>query len=157
MATVMKKVKSIDVAGQSAKSGNDYWAVIWDDDKKDMLFDLKFEAICQEALSKGLNVEIEKEKKGQYWNVKNLKLIEANAVVKEIEQEGGKIVSVEEKMTKEDWDNKDKITRKSIERQKALEIAERWSESVISTGTPLETKDLLKVAKLFEKYLETGE
>ena len=161
MATALKKVKSIGIAGQT-KKGNDYWKVIWDDDKADTVFDLAhYELIC-EALNNNANVEIEKEKKGQYWNIKSVKMVgnkkeEAPVIVKELEKEDGKIVNVEEKMTKGDWDNKDKITRKSIERQKSLEIAERWSESFISTGTPIETKDLLKVAKLFEKYLETGE
>lgn len=155
MPTAIKKVKSVEVAGQT-KNGNDYWTVTWDDDKTDKLFDYQHEAICQEALAKELNVEIEKEKKGQYFNIKKLTLVQSK-LVKEVEKEGGELFSTENKMTKEDWGNKDKATRKSIERQKALEIAEIWCEEVIKTGTPVKTEELIKVAQRFEKYLETGE
>ena len=75
----------------------------------------------------------------------------APAVVKEAVKQGA--VIVEEKMTKDDWDAKDLRTRKSIERQKALEIAERWGEAIIGTGTPVETKDVLKVADLFYDWI----
>lgn len=80
---------------------------------------------------------------------------EVPAVVKEAVKQGA--VIVEEKMTKEDWSEKDLRTRKSIERQKALEIAERWCEEVIKTGTPVDTKQLLIISQRFEKYLADGE
>ena len=123
MPSTIKKVKSLEVAGQN-KYGNDYWEVVWDDDKKDKVFDFgHYETLC-EAEEGNLNVEIEKEKKGQYWNIKNVKLVASSETVKEIEKQGGKLISVEDKMTKEDWNEKDQRTRKSIEKQKALEIAE---------------------------------
>jgi hypothetical protein len=147
MATAIKKAKNIEVAGQN-KYNNDYWEVTWDDYKKDKVFDLgHYEIIC-EAIAKNLNVEIEKEKKGQFWNIKSLKLV--GGLVKEIEKAGGKIESVINK-------NFEEIKQKSIERQKALEIAEKWCEEVISTGTPVKTAEVISIAKVFEKYLETGE
>lgn len=156
MPSTIKKVKSLEVAGQN-KYGNDYWEVVWDDDKKDKVFDFAHFSILEEAKEGNLNVEIEKEKKGQYWNIKSVKLVASSETVKEIEKQGGKLISVEDKMTKEDWDAKDQRTRKSIERQKALEIAEIWCGEFIKTGTPVKTEELIKVAQRFEKYLETGE
>jgi hypothetical protein len=50
------------------------------------------------------------------------------------------------------WDEKNKITRKSIERQKALELGIGWQ-----LGGKSDFKTLLDCAKRFEKYLETGE
>ncbi len=152
MPSTIKKVKSLEAVGKN-KYGNDYWEVTWDDDKKDKVFDFgHYETLC-EAKEGNLNVEIEKEKKGQYWNIKSVKLVASSETVKEIEKQGGKLMSIEDKMTKEDWDAKDQRTRKSIERQKALEIAERWGEAIIGTGTPVETKDVLKVADLFYDWI----
>ncbi len=152
MATAIKKVKSLEVAGQN-KYGNDYWEVVWDDDKKDKVFDLgHYETLC-EAEEGNLNVEIEKEKKGQYWNIKNVKLVASSETVKEIEKQGGKLVSVEERMTKEDWDAKDQRTRKSIERQKALEIANEYVKNKIIAGKELTYDDVLKVADHFYDWI----
>jgi hypothetical protein len=152
MATAIKKVKSLEVAGQN-KYGNDYWEVVWDDDKKDKVFDLgHYETLC-EAEEGNLNVEIEKEKKGQYWNIKNVKLVASSETVKEIEKQGGKLVSVEDKMTKEDWDAKDLRTRKSIERQKALEIANEYVKNKIIAGKELTYDDVLKVADHFYDWI----
>jgi hypothetical protein len=50
------------------------------------------------------------------------------------------------------WDEKNKNTRKSIERQKALEIAA--SLQIEQTNHP---DKIIMVAKKFERYLETGE
>jgi hypothetical protein len=152
VATAIKKVKSLEVAGQN-KYGNDYWEVVWDDDKKDKVFDLgHYETLC-EAEEGNLNVEIEKEKKGQYWNIKNVKLVASSETVKEIEKQGGKLVSVEERMTKEDWDAKDQRTRKSIERQKALEIANEYVKNKIIAGKELTYDDVLKVADHFYDWI----
>ncbi len=152
MPSTIKKVKSLEVAGQN-KYDNDYWEVVWDDDKKDKVFDLgHYETLC-EAKEDNLNVEIEKEKKGQYWNIKSVKLVASSETVKEIEKQGGKLVSVEDKMTKEDWDAKDQRTRKSIERQKALEIANEYVKNKIIAGKELTYDDVLKVADHFYNWI----
>jgi len=57
-----------------------------------------------------------------------------------------------EVMTPEKWDAKEARTRKSIERQKALEIAA--SLQIEQTNHP---DKIIMVAKKFERYLETGE
>lgn len=156
MPSTIKKVKSLEVAGQN-KYGNDYWEVVWDDDKKDKVFDFAHFSILEEAKEGNLNVEIEKEKKGQYWNIKNVKLVASSETVKEIEKQGGKLISVEDKMTKEDWAEKDRLERQSIHRQKASDIGTRWCSTIIGTGTPVSTKQMMDVVKMLEHYYETGE
>lgn len=47
-------------------------------------------------------------------------------------------------------------TRKSIERQKALDIAERWCSVKVQGGVELNVYDVLIAAKVFESYLDTG-
>ena len=156
MVTSIKKVKSLEAVGKN-KYGNDYWEVVWDDDKKDKVFDFgHYETLC-EAEAGNLNVEIEKEKKGQYWNIKSVKLVASSETVKEIEKQGGKLISVEDKMTKEDWAEKDRLERQSIHRQKASDIGTRWCATIIGTGTPLSTKQMMDVVKMLEHYYETGE
>jgi len=47
-------------------------------------------------------------------------------------------------------------TRKSIERQKSLDVAERWCSLKVQSGEDIKTLDVLVVAKVFESYLDTG-
>ena len=72
-------------------------------------------------------------------------------VVKEAVKQGA--VIVEEKMTKEDWDAKDQRTRKSIEKQKALEIANEYVKNKIIAGKELTYDDVLKVADHFYDWI----
>ncbi len=46
-------------------------------------------------------------------------------------------------------------TRKSIERQKALDIAERWCEHKDTDGK-IKTVEVISVASVFESFLENG-
>jgi hypothetical protein len=64
-------------------------------------------------------------------------------------------VTLNDKMSKEDWDEKDRRTRKSIERQKALELAVNFTLSYAEKIEDLE-KEVIKIAKRFETYLQTG-
>jgi hypothetical protein len=59
-------------------------------------------------------------------------------------------------MTPELWDAKEARTRKSIERQKALELAVNFTLSYAEKIEDL-GKEVLRIAKRFEKYLESGE
>jgi len=145
MPTQMKKVKSIEVAGQG-KTGNDYWKVTWDDDKTDMVFDFTHFSILEEAQAKNANVEIEKIKKPgkdgkEYWNIKTLKIIESGKMVKEIEKEGGKIESV---TTKDTGKNK----------SYALSYAKDIGVAMIVAGKEFSTKKVLEIAKEFNSYLD---
>jgi len=72
-------------------------------------------------------------------------------------------------MTLIDWEIKDTRTRKSIERQKALEIAMEIGKSLLdaeievakinqkTTSTSFTAEKVITTAKRFEKYLELGE
>ncbi len=57
-------------------------------------------------------------------------------------------------MTKVDWDEKDRRTRKSIERQKALELA--VSLTIADKLRLQNPGSILGWAELFESYLESG-
>lgn len=60
-----------------------------------------------------------------------------------------------EKMSKGDWDEKDRRTRKSIERQTALNVA----VEIVKLNPPTEkvTEKVLATAKRLEEYLEKGD
>ena len=55
-------------------------------------------------------------------------------------------------MSKDDWIKKDRITRKSIERQKALELAVEMAK--LFGADKATTAKIIATAKLFEAYLE---
>ncbi len=57
-------------------------------------------------------------------------------------------------MTKEDWGEKDRITRKSIERQKSLELAVEIAK--LLGAEKVTTEKILATARVFENYLESG-
>ncbi len=59
----------------------------------------------------------------------------------------------EESMTKDDWAEKERITRKSIERQTALKEATNIACAVITQGKEMSPAKVIETAKLFEVYL----
>ena len=59
-------------------------------------------------------------------------------------------------MTKNDWAEKDKITRKSIERQSALKSATEIAVARVGKGADISTLWVIDVAHFFESYLENG-
>ncbi len=65
------------------------------------------------------------------------------------------LLNQEPQMTKDDWAEKDKITRKSIERQKSLELAVKVVE-ISGVKTEI-TEKVITIAKRFEAYLEGKE
>lgn len=108
-----------------------------------------FKEELHELFQDGMAVKITGELKGKYFNTQHAEMVK-DALVRKIAAEGGQIV--EEKMTKDDWAEKDKITRKSIERQKSLEMA----VETLKAGA-IKDEQVIPTAKRFEKYLETGE
>lgn len=58
-------------------------------------------------------------------------------------------------MTKEDWAEKEKITRKSIERQKSLECAVEVAK--LLGADKVTTEKIIATARKFEEYLESKE
>jgi len=113
-------------------------------------------------LEKGLGqtFEFKMVKKGQFWNVQNVipyqpnqqpqtSPVQDSSLVKEAQKVGVKT----DIMTKEEWAEKDKTTRKSIERQKSLELAVEMAK----IKTTDDSKKVIATAKIFENYLEKGE
>lgn len=76
---------------------------------------------------------------------------EIKKAYEEATQKTSQSKSTSDKMSKDDWDEKDKRTRKSIERQKALELSVNYSPDNYTL------EDMIKSAKRFEKYLEIGD
>ncbi len=70
--------------------------------------------------------------------------------------------SSSKKMSKEDWAEKDRITRKSVERQKALELAKDWAVALLNSSSftkkdVLSAMSIIEIANVFElKYLDSG-
>lgn len=99
-------------------------------------------------------------KKGQFWNVADIKPLElppaqpSSNVLPEHQAVIEEAISGD-KMTKEDWPAKDRVTRKSIERQKALDLSVQWCIAKLS-NEDVKTTHILSVAELFESYLEKG-
>ena len=59
-----------------------------------------------------------------------------------------------EEMTKTDWSERDRTTRKSIERQTALKEATNIACAMIAQGKEMSPSKVIATAKLFEAYLE---
>ena len=75
--------------------------------------------------------------------------------LEESKQEAEKIIKRNaDKMTKEDWSEKDKTTRKSIERQVSLKAATEFACALIGQGKEVRTEQVVATANVFEKYLE---
>ncbi len=63
----------------------------------------------------------------------------------------------ESQMKKKDWAEKDRITRKSIEKQTALKEAVAIACAIIAQGKEMSPAKVIETAKLFEAYLEGKE
>ena len=98
-------------------------------------------------LKEGVDLEFVMEKKGQFWNVIDIKEIEAPAVVKAAIEEGAKLESVETKVNSGDSKN----------RAFALSYSKDVAVAVINKGKETTTKEIIDRAKRFCEYLDTGE
>jgi len=109
-------------------------------------------------LTEGAYLEFKMEKRGQFWNVIDiLPLDETPQVAPKgseppLVEKAKKLDEKAGEMTKEDWAIKAALTRKSIERQKSLELA---IQSMSSLGE-FEPENIIKQAQRFERYIETG-
>ena len=111
----IKHVQTIEEAGQTSK-GAPYWKITWDDGKFDNIFDPEFKKLLTEAEDSGQPLEITKVKQGNYWNITELKIAE------EPDTKEKPPAKTQSDMSKDDWSEKDRITRASIEGQKALDL-----------------------------------
>ncbi len=94
-------------------------------------------------------IKLSGETNGSFFNTKNAEPV--GELINKMIDKGAKVASVEP-MTKEDWREKDRTTRKSIERQKSLEMALK----ALEVGA-IDVDKVIPTAKRFEQYLETGE
>ena len=74
-------------------------------------------------------------------------------VVKPTHLEPSGALSVKREMTKDDWAERDRITRESIQRQTALKAATDIACAVITQGKEMSPAKTIDTAKLFEAYL----
>ncbi len=156
-----KIVKTI-TSKVGGKTGT-YWTVTWQDGTSNTVFNPDWMKLLEESQKTGRLIHFTKEQTadGKYYNVKSMELVplsdKPNAPVASQEGQGG-VVKVaagagqptKTEMTKDDWADKDRITRKSIERQKALTEANIFAAHMQGEILPI---DVIKIAHQFEAYL----
>ena len=79
-----KIVKSIETK-PGGKSGT-YWAVTWDDDKKDNIFNKDWLPLLEKSHKESVPILFTKEKKGDFWNIVSLEFPAAGSKVQEAAQ-----------------------------------------------------------------------
>ena len=141
-----KIVKTI-TAKPGGKTGT-YWTVTWEDDKKDNIFNADWLPLIEQSQKESRPLHFTKEKAdyGKYYNIKTLEL-----AIKEVSvllQGGVQPEKPKDDMSKGDWAAKDKITRKSIERQKSVECAVMLCQSA-----QIKSDEILAYAKTFEEFI----
>jgi len=120
-------------AKPGGRSGT-YWTVTWHDGKFDNIFNGEWLPLVEKAQAEKLCVHFKKEKPegSKYFNIVELSLVgtelsppttpqvseREQKVVKEAHQ-----TTQSEPMTKKEWQDKDTLTRQSIEKQKAVDVA----------------------------------
>lgn len=141
-----ERVITVESIEQKSGTKGAYLTVHGSDGKNYNIFNEKLFGIFE--INKA--VKLSGETNGKFFNTKNAEPV--GELINKMIDKGARVTSVEEKMTKEDWREKDKITRKSIERQKSLEMALKALEVGAIDGDKV-----IPTAKRFEQYLETGE
>lgn len=128
---------------------NKYLELTKEDGKKKVVFSDLYDKweLCQEGESVELKLDPNQ----------NFKVVDIIPVAEQAEEEPplvtqAKKLDKEAGMTKTDWAIKDAVTRKSIERQTALNKAVDSQASLGETDPEV----FVKVAQRFELYLETG-
>lgn len=141
-----ERVITVESIEQKSGAKGAYITVHGSDGKNYNIFNEKLFGIFE--INKA--VKLSGETNGKFFNTKNAEPV--GELINKMIDKGVKVTSVEEKMTKDDWREKDKTTRKSIERQKSLEMALKALEV---GATDLD--GVIPTAIRFELYLETGE
>ena len=110
-------------------------------------------------LEEGAVLDLTLEKKGQFWNVAEIKPVEQQPTksqgVPHHSEKVREMVPREEKMSRDDWIEKDRITRKSIERQTSLNASIEVAKLIGADKTTPEK--IIATARVFEAYLERKE
>ena len=94
-----------------------------------------------------------KKKEGGYCNEPKEEVKETPAATPQSPVSTSAEIVAKTEMTKTDWAEKDRVTRKSIERQTALNAAVEISRGAEN----LTPSKITKIAKIFELYLDSGQ
>jgi hypothetical protein len=140
-----ERIITVESIEQKTGKKGAYLTVHGSDGKNYNIFDNKLFDIFE--VNKA--IKLSGETNGAFFNTKNAEPV--GELINKMIEKGGKVTSVEP-MTKEDWQEKDRITRKSIERQKSLEMALK----ALEVGA-IDADKVIPTAKRFEQYLGTGE
>ena len=149
---------------KQTKNGVSFWEVVWNDDSKDNIFKSEWMELIKKSQTENriLNFTREPTQDGKFKNIKSIVLATLpakplDAPVKPQDGQGtalppaaGIIQPAKAEMTKDDWAEKDKITRKSIERQTALNNAVELAKIKPDKAT---SENIVLTAKYFEAYL----
>ncbi len=162
---MIEKVGSItELEWAESNKGTKYLkATIKGNDEKDNhfnVFDPNIQETLSEAFEQGFWVNYKIDKKGNFWNITEAKKV-ADALEDALEkktpsQSTPKIPTPQKEttpeMTPDKWTEKDRITRKSIERQTSLNAAVELAKVGI-----IKPDQVLPSARKFEEYLEGKE
>lgn len=141
-----ERVITVESIEQKTGKKGAYLTVHGSDGKNYNIFDNKLFDVFETNKA----IKLSGETNGAFFNTKNAEPV--GELINKMIEKGARVTSVEEKMTKEDWREKDKTTRKSIERQKSLEMALK----ALEVGA-IDADKVIPTAIRFELYLETGE
>ncbi len=157
-----KAVKTI-TSKAGGKTGT-YWTVTWQDGKSNNVFIPDWIPLLEQSQKTGCLVHFTKEQTsdGKYYNVKSMELVplsdKPNALVASQDGQGGVVnplagagqQPIKTEMTKDDWKERDRITRQSIERQTALNAAVELAKNAKAEIT---TADIIRTAHQFVAFL----
>ncbi len=146
------------------KNGVSFWEVVWNDNSKDNIFKSEWMELIKKSQTENriLNFTREPTPDGKFKNIKSVAF--ATLPVKppiapqslKIEQltalppSAGTGQPTKSDMTKEDWEAREKTTRKSIERQTALNAAVELAKIKPDKAS---SENIILTAKYFENYL----
>ena len=163
-------VKTIDA--KASANGKSYWKITWQDGQFDNIFNSDWMPALLSSRDTGRMVDFTREPTpdGKFKNIKSVALAALPAAAATIPRNepkppqstqgtvlpppGGIIQPAKEEMTKTDWAEKDKITRKSIERQTALNAAIELAKlTIVKQPEKVNSENIVLTAKYFEAYL----
>lgn len=155
---------------KQSPNGKSYWQIIWNDNSKDNIFNADWMDICKKSQAENRLVNFTREltTDGKFKNIKSLELAtlpvkSPNATSTSLGtspqtlQDGqgtalptptGTGQPAKTEMTKDEWAEREKITRKSIERQTALNAAIELAKS-----NTIALTEIIQYARRFEAFL----
>ena len=80
----------------------------------------------------------------------------ATPPLQEGEPTPAELKAADDKMSKGDWAEKERVTRQSIQRQKALGEAVNWCIAKLQSGEKVKTTHILSIAGIFNAFIDNG-